>query len=329
VKGALAGLILLAIGCAQPPPQPTAEVWPATLSLTRVDFSCRLPVLDFAMPGVSDAFINLPAGTLTPAGTGGFSYDQVVERWLPVARNAISPDGRQYAIAKDWALSPPSPTRIHVVDAATGTDVRVATMPDNRPYVVADFTSAGVSLVPNGDAAEPGVWRLNLETGALTKISDGNYQPPVGEWIGVVDPRDPNHQVSHATGFPVPQPDRIDRRDASGKTTTWMYKPGYWLYWFAFVGSPLLLVEASRVVDGATRSKDDEYWLVSGPGRSTRLAGFSGDELSPYRDLVIGSGMADQHGIWITGAKSMYLIRRNGSILLVADHGGVPVNACA
>ena len=280
------------------------------------------------MPGLSDAFINFPAGTLTPAGTGGLSYDQVVERWLPVARNAISPDGRQYAIAKG-ALSPPSPTRIHIVDAATGTDLRVAAMPDSRTYAVADFTSAGVSLVPSGDPIETGVWRLNPETGTLTKTSDGYYQAPLGEWVGVVDPRDPNHQVSHATGSPKPQADRIDRRDASGKTTTWMYKAGYWLYWFAFVGSPLLLVHASRVVDAAAGSKDYQYWLVSGPGRSTRLAGFSGDELSPYRDLVFGSGMADQHGIWVTGARSVYLIRRNGSINLVANHGGVPVNGCA
>ena len=202
-------------------------------------------------------------------------------------------------------------------------------MPDNRLYTVADFTPAGVSIVPNVDPVEAGVWRLNPETGALTKISDGYYLAPIGEWVGVVDPRDPNHQVSRATGFPVPQPDRIDRRDSSGKTTTWIYKPGYSLYWFAFVGSPLLVVEASRVVDAAAGTKDYEYWLVSGPGRSTRLAGFSGDELSPYRDLVFGSGMADQHGIWITGARSVYLIKRNGSILLVADHGGVPVNACA
>ena len=326
MKRALAALVLLAIGCTQASPQSKVEVWPLTLSLTRVDFSCRLPVLDIAGAGLTNAFINFPAGTLTPAGTGGLSYDQVVERWLPVARNAISPDGRQYAIAKG-ALSPPSPTRIHIVDAATGTDLLVATMPDSRTYAVADFTSAGVSLVPSGDPIEPGVWRLNPETGALTKASNGYYQAPLGEWVGVVDPRDPNQQVSHATGSPVPQADRIDRRDSSGKTTTWMYKPGFWLYWFAFVGSPLLLVEASRVV--ATGSSEYEYWLVSGPGRSARLAGFSGDELSPYRDLVFASGMADQHGIWVTGGRSVYLIRRNGSIQLVANHGGVPVNGCA
>jgi hypothetical protein len=341
VKNALAIVVLLAVGCGQSglgsrpqvatatavaTPQPGANAWPlVALSLSRVDFTCRLPVLDFATPGISDAFIEFPAATFTPAGSGGWHYDWTVGRWLPVARREASPDGRRYAIAKGWALSPPSPTRIHIVDAATSADLRVATMPDNREYGVIDFTSSGVTVIPIGQdvAPEAGVWTLNPDTGALTKTSDGYYQPPVGEWIGVVDPRDPNHQFSHATGVPVAQPDRIDRRDGNGGTTTWIYKPGWWLYWFAFEGSPLLLVEASQ------GTSDYEYWLVSGPGQSTRLAGYSGTVLSPYRDLVFTTGMPDEHGIWLSGAASIYLVRRDGSILLVAGHGGVPAGACA
>ena len=212
----------------------TTQAWPPILPLSHVDFSCRLPVLDVSKPGVNDAFITFPAGTLTPAGTDGWNYDWAVERWLPVARNAISPDGRRYAIAKDWSPGPAAPTRVHVVDAATGTDLRVTVMPDSRQYAVGDFTSSGVSLVPF--EGEPGVWRLDPDTGALTKISDGFYRAPLGEWIGVVDPRDSSHQFSHATGASVAQPDRIDRRDTSGAMATWIYKPGYWLYWFAFAG---------------------------------------------------------------------------------------------
>ncbi len=341
MKNALAIVVLLAAGCGQAgvgsehqvtapavvgTQAPSAKAWPlAGLTLSTVDFTCRLPVLDFTSPGISDAFIEFPAATFTPAGVGGWHYDWAVGRWLPVARRDASPDGRRYAIARGRSLSPPSPTRIHIVDAATGADIRVASMPDNGEYGVIDFTSSGVTVIPVGQdgAPEAGVWTLNPDTGTLTKTSDGYYQPPVGEWIGVVDPRDPNHQFSHSTGVPVAQPDRIDRRGATGETTTWMYKPGWWLYWFAFGGSPLLLVEASR------GTSDYEYFLVSGPGRSTRLAGYSGPELSPYRDLVFTTGMADEHGIWLSGAASIYLVRRDGSILLVAGHGGVPAGACA
>ncbi len=265
----------------------TTHARPPILPLSQVDFSCRLPVLDVSKPGVNDAFITFPAGTLTPAGTDGWNYDWAVDRWLPVGRNAISPDGRRYAIAKDWSPGPQAPTRVHVVDAATGADLRVTVMPDSRQYAVADFTSSGVSVVPF--EAEPGVWRLDPDTGALTKVSDGFYQPPVGEWIGVVDPRDPD--------------------------------------WFAFAGSPRLLVQATRV-NTATSTEDYEFLLVVGPGRLKRLAGYSGQQLSPYRDLAFTTGLADDHGIWMSGSDSLYLIQSTGAISRVSDHGGVPVNAC-
>ncbi len=303
--------------------------WPASLATTQVEFSCRLPVLDVssAGAGINDAFIDFPAGTLTPAGTGGWYYDWVVSRWLPVGHYSVSPDGRRYAIAKDWSPGPPSPSQIHVVDAATGADMVVATMPDQREYGVVDFTASGVTVVPIGDPPEAGVWRLDPNSGALTKTSDGYYQPPAGEWIGVVDPRDPNHQFSHATGSPIAQPDRIDRRDDSGTARMWIYKPGYWLYWFAFTGSPLLLVQASRV-NTATGREDYEFLLVTSPGRFTRLAGYSGSEPSPYHDLVFATGLADDHGVWISGIGSLYLIRTSGAISRVSDHAGVPVNSC-
>src|SRR5438445_2553994 len=317
------------LACSQPPSPMTTQAWPPILPLSQVDFSCRLPVLDVSKPGVNDAFITFPAGTLTPAGTDGWNYDWAVERWLPVGRNAISPGGRRYAIAKDWSPGPqsPSPSRVHVVDAATGADVRVAVMLDQREYGVADFTASGLTIVPIVDPPEAGVWRLDPDTGALTKFSDGFYQPPGGEWIGVVDPRDPDHQFCHATGSPVAQPDRIDRRDDAGNTTTWIYRPGYWLYWFAFAGSPRLLVQASRV-DPASGTDEYEFLLVLGPGRVARLAGYSGQQLSLYRDLEFTTGVADDHGVWMSGSDSLYLIQSTGAISRFSDHGGVPVNAC-
>ena len=327
MKSCLAGLVLLMLACSQPSNPSTAQFWPVILPLSQTDFSCRLPVLDLATPGINDAFVNFPAGSLTAAETGGWYYDWVVSRWLPVTHYSVSPDGRRYAIAKDWAAGPPSPSRVHVVDAATGVDVHEAVMPDLREYAVVDYTAAGISIVPIADPPEGGVWTLDPDTGALTKSSNGFYQRPPGEWVGVVDPRDPNHQFSHATGAPVAMPDRIDRRDDSGTTATWIYKPGYWLYWFAFIGSPRLLVQATRLND-ATGTEDYEFLLVSGPGRVTRLAGYSGHQVSLYRDLVFTTGLADDHGIWMSGVDSLYLIHATGAISRVSNHGGLPVNSC-
>jgi len=215
------------LACSQPPSPMTTQAWPPILPLSQVDFSCRLPVLDVSKPGVNDAFITFPAGTLTPAGTDGWNYDWAVERWLPVGRNAISPDGRRYAIARDWSPGPPAPTRVHVVDAATGADLRVTVMPDSRQYAVADFTSSGIS-----------------------------------------------------------------------------------------------------VVDPASGTEDYEFLLVLGPGRVASLAGYSGQQLSLYHDLAFTTGLADDHGIWMSGSDSLYLIQSTGAISRVSDHAGVPVNAC-
>src|SRR4030088_588645 len=112
MKGSVGAFVLLMVACSQPSPQSTAPgTWPAIVSLSQVDFSCRLPVLNLASVGTTDGFIDFPAGTLTPAGTGGLYYDWVVSRWLPVGHYSVSPDGRRYALAKDWSVSPPSPAR--------------------------------------------------------------------------------------------------------------------------------------------------------------------------------------------------------------------------
>lgn len=176
MKRSLAGLVLLMLACSQHSSTPPS--WPATLGTSQVDFKCRLPVLDVSSPGagIYDAFIDFPAGSLVPAGTGSFYYDWVVSRWLPVTRYSVSPDGRRYAIAKNPSSGLPSPSRVYVVDAATGADLVV---------------------------------------------------------------------------------------------------------------------------------------------------------VSPYRDLVFTTGLADDHGIWMSGAASLYLIRRDGSIRRVAGRGGVPVNTCS
>ena len=82
------------------------------------------------------------------------------------------------------------------------------------------------------------------------------------------------------------------------------------------------------VVDPASGTEDYEFLLVLGPGRVASLAGYSGQQLSLYRDLAFTTGLADDHGIWMSGSDSLYLIQSTGAISRVSDHGGVPVNAC-
>ena len=299
------------------------------LRLTTVDFHCSLPVYSSAGARLIDAMVVFPTLTTNPGGEGGYYFDRQVSRWLPVTRNAVSPDGRRYAYTEGWAVTPQAAPRVHVVDAATGKDIRVVTMADANPYGVADFTSTAIYLITAYEAVGPGVWRLDPDTGAVMKVSDGFYRPAGAVWTSVVDPRDPNPTTSGMDG--QPQPNRIDRIDGAGGAATWFYKPGYAVSSVAFAGNHALLVQASSEVISNVMYKT-EFWLVSAPGKETRLASFDGalQPPSPYRDLSSGfyNAIADVHGIWIGSEHSVYLVKPNGQILRVYGGSAYPANSC-
>jgi hypothetical protein len=271
---------------------------------------------------VAFSFIDFPSRQQSPANSQGsyIYYNPVVDRWLPAPRYLWSPDGRQYAVSDNQPTTPPTPTHVHIVDAATGADARVFTMPDSQSYFVLEFTTKGVEL----GVAGPGVWRLDATTGQVIKVSDG-FNAPEDEWIGIWDPRDV--LPSPISGYPFRNPaDRIDHRDATGTLTSWFYLPGKVLSWMPFLGSTALLVEVETDVGV-------EYWLVNGPNRSTRLASYSASsqQTLPSTDMDIGGfyrAVADTHGIWLGGG-SMYLITASGAIERVDDHGGYPAGICA
>jgi hypothetical protein len=328
--------ILLVTACSAPS---TGETPPALsspaidssgqLRLIGVDFTCSLPVYSYIGPRLIDATIALPTLKTTQGGEGGYYYDREVSRWLPVTRNSVSPDGRRYAYSEGWAVTPQAAPRVHVVDAATGKDIRVFTMPDPLPYGVADFTSTGIYLVISYEVIGPGVWRLDPATGTVTKVSDGHYRPAGAAWSSVVDPRDPNPTTSAMDG--QPQPNRIDRIDGAGGAVTWFYKPGYAVYSIAFAGDKALLVQAT-IQDNTGAMYKTEFWLVSAPGKQTKLAGYDGADQppSPYRDLSSGffNAVADVHGIWIGSEHSLYLVKPSGQILRVYGESAYPANAC-
>lgn len=324
-------LFILVIACAGPGSPPTAASSPAASSSPQtsavasptasgVDFRCVLPVYGYR--GLSTgAFISFPAAALTTATEGGYYYDRAVSRWLPVFRWAVSPDGLSYAYTEGWSASPANAPRLHIASAATRKDQRVVTMPAAQPYQVVDFTSTAVYLIISFEGVAPGVWRVDRGSGALAKISNGFYVPAGAAWIGVVDPRDTHPQLSLFSG--ASQPDRIDRRDNAGRLTTWFYAPGYALSWVGFNGTPALLVSGFHQ-DTPTSAADRAYWLVDGPGHATRL------DIGQTLDLVGGFGgaIADAHGIWIGAGDSLYLVRRDGSVLRVFANPVYPANGC-
>src|SRR5260370_41480792 len=112
------------------------------LPVTRVDFSCRLPVVTvnprFSLPDLHGGFITFPAGqlaedpngtmpvrgyphddyatTVSPvlSGDGGGFYDRAAKRWVPASPAATLADGSAYA---DATVN----SRAHIVDVAAET----------------------------------------------------------------------------------------------------------------------------------------------------------------------------------------------------------------
>lgn len=296
-------------------PLPVAASPPA---LAQLIINCTIPV--YSQTGGADSFLTFPGPSVKPAGQGGRYFDEANRRWLPVERQAVSPDGRRYAYTEGWAASPATAPRLHIANASTGADLRVVTMPDANPYVVADFAADGVYVIISYEGTAPGVWRVDPGTGSVTKVSDGYYVPAGPAWLSVVDPRDPNPYRSAETGQPYP--DRVDRRDASGAITTWFYQPGVAVFAAGYV-SPLQLLVMTLSGDPQQQTA---YWFVSAPGQAFEM--LKPADAALYADLAFFTAISDAHGIWFGGGASLYLATPTGVMLRVYDHSAFPANGC-
>src|SRR5919204_4391745 len=87
-------------------------------ALQSVNFSCRLPV--GSNPVGAGGFVEFPSGRFVADAGSQVSYDPRSERWLPVSRSMVSPDGTAY-IKIEYSKPGPS-IGIHIVDAATAKD---------------------------------------------------------------------------------------------------------------------------------------------------------------------------------------------------------------
>ena len=237
---------------------------PSTSPVTKVAFSCRLPVITYESGGdgitYQGGFITFPAGTYAadPNGAinsvyqqGGFVtkqapvlhgvidssaspfFDAGIGRWVPSGAGEASPDGSAYAYATIGASSSDGAV-IHVVDVSSGVEKTYAwaAIPNVGAVSgvqVVDFDGArGVYLVVNQVEAWPvGVWRLDLTTGKVTALARVGNVLGVSHgsaWSGAVDPHDPNPPRVPASRFLFDSIVQVNL--ATGESTPWYYTPG-------------------------------------------------------------------------------------------------------
>jgi hypothetical protein len=342
----LAGIVLVA--CSQS--HPTAAVSPTVptssspvsgltpagdLPVTRVDFSCRLPVVTvnprFSLPDLHGGFITFPAARLAgdPKGTmplrgsphddyattvppvlygdGGGMYDRAAKRWVPASPAATLADGSAYAYVT-------ADSSAQIVDVASGSVRSFDLRPLDRPAVL-EFSTRGVYLYQPSGIGGPGegVWLLNLSTGSVTQVRVVHQLWAVLDgkaWVARLDPQD-------KTVWPpveLQPADSLAQVDlATGAETEWFYRAGAypWIIGFA-AGRPLIEVLGS---DGQS-----EIRLVDQPGSGGKLVYSGGLTFDGYFQHY----QADGDRIWLGGPGGIYLYRPDRGFQKVFAYDATP-----
>jgi len=308
-------------------PSPSTSPTAFDLPLTAVDFSCRLPI---TTPDNQGAFVSFPAGTVRFDSQGrgladhwGLYYDLAFSRWLPVPRQAVSPDGKHFAYGERGA-DQSHVARMHVVDVATGGD-HVFDASTGAWFVrfdVLDYASEGIYLYTNYEVSV-GVSLMNPTTGAIQAVASlPDIQASAGNrafWVGSVNPADPNP----LGGIGI-QPNQIDRFSlADGTRVPWFYRPSTAprVIGADLQGHPIVLV-----VNGRNGVIDDdsvgELILLMNPQSQRSI--FTGSA------KLVGSmfiSISDRHGIWFGTDHGIYLYTGT-AFTKVSNQPGYPSQGC-
>ncbi len=311
----------------QESPSPSARPTASDLPLIAVGFTCRLPIMT---PDKQGAFVSFPSGSVlidpqaqALANQWGFYYDRVFSRWLPVQRQAVSPDGKHYAYGEFGADQSHGP-RMHVVDVATGAD-HVFDTPTgawNVRYDVLDYAAEGIYLYTNYEVSY-GVALMNPTTGVIQPLASlPDIQASAGNrafWVGTVNPADPNP----LGGIEI-QPNQIDRFSlVDGTRVPWLYRPSTAP---RVIGSDLQGHPIVQVVNGRNGSIDADYGgeliLVMNPQSQRSIFTGSGKLVSS-----MFMSISDSHGTWFGTDHGIYLYTGT-AFMKVSNQPGYPANGC-
>jgi hypothetical protein len=309
------------------------------LPLTKVDFSCRLPVL--RTPGTSyvGGFVTFssakfaydPSGGMHSDQSGGVTtdaapvlhgagvslagvafYDLAQHRWVPAGPPQSTSDGAFYAYAS-WDPANSSTAQVHIVNVARGTEktfsVALTANENAMGFTVAQFDATGIYLVANQFEQLPGgVWLMDPTTGAVRLLAQVGPVFAIQDgyaWLAGIDSRDPSPPQLRRSGTASNSVVRVNL--ANGDKTTWFYRPGMevWLMGLDSAGRPIV-----NVSDPSGSTDRSETWLAGGPSGS--------DVLIHAGSLYITAPQADGDRIWFGNYSGIYLFTPANGLKKVA-----------
>jgi hypothetical protein len=250
------------------------------------------------------------------SGQGGGYFDRAFNRWLPVTRESVSPDGTHYAqVDMGSGL-------LRIVDIASGKD-RSFPLSSINANVVLDYSADGIYMTFGFEGLH-GLRLIDPVTGFGRDVPGvGSPQASGGGgvfWVGEVNPADPHPIVTGASvGIMGTLANQITRVDVkSGARTQWLYRPGTGI---GVVGLDIRghllinLVESwgTKTVEFLIAPDSKSHWSIyKGPVAGT-----------------LGGAIADSHGVWFGSTQGIYLYSDTGGLQKVSNQPGYPANGCS
>jgi hypothetical protein len=333
-----AALIVLMLACtpavqptatkSTPAPAPSPSPIPGDLPLSRVSFSCRLPIwipppADGRIHPAKNAFLAFPSRSVTidPTGKDGRFFDRPFSQWLPVGRQAVSPDGTHYAFT---TLGRQDQFVIHIVEVASGKDQTfpitasaAGIMPQN---VVLDYAAEGIYLVQALEGPIPGMWLFDPTTGSIRLMTKALVQVSVGGsifWMGALNLADPNPVRSKMRV----ESNQIWRLDLiTARQIIWVDRPGTGL---VVIGADRQGRPLTRAVHDAIHDLDPTAELLLSLDDATQRSLHKG----PIAASLSG-GITDDHGVWFGSPQGIYLFSEPDGLQKVSDQPGYPASGC-
>lgn len=299
-------------------PSPQGKPPPNLQGLT-----CRLP-LTWATGSDQNAvskagFLSFPDLTLSEdptAPTGSRFFNRASMSWLPVPREAVSPDGERYAYAEGNSYLATGGS-LHVVDITTNADRVIYSGP--TVYGIVDFAPEGIYITKSSpEGPSIGLWLEDPAGGAARVINATIQSPAVGgdaAWTADFDAAD----HSPAPGGMVGPNNRVERVDLkTGQFVPWFYEAGVDLRiaGFDIAGKPFVTSYRSSG-DGAHDTV--ELWLLTSSTESMQLFGGAQRNVWPSAVTAI-----DIHGVWFDAgytSDSVWLYVPNSPIQMLAKLG--------
>lgn len=290
--------------------------------------SCRIPVVTssqagwLTFPGGSfaadpNANVQLPGYSSAPFFWK--SYDKSYERWVPVPRDSISPDGQHYAYADPPAASGQTPSGgIHVVDLATRADHVFRPAANN--WAVLDYEAEGVyvAIQPSGPALPTGLWLLDPSGQRPFRQLDTSHSWQYISGGGAWATADP------LTGHGPGPGSRLLRLDLnSGAIVSWYKRTDIEFVVTGADGGGHPLLQTSKAYP-------NQLLLVSAQDAATSLQPAPGSVLPQLSNYI--HPVTDAHGLWLgdTGV-SLSLYTSTAGIQQVGRFGAgdmLPAGGC-